>query len=182
MDSLTAEVAGLVEVALLLGLPGLDDGGDHLEKRTLRGHLLRREVETSTLVELERAEALDANGNAQRELASPGGPRHLDPGESRAADLRLEQTPIQRFEAHRAPPEAGEEERGCKEEQPGAVYRQSACRSQARGQKEPCVGLAEEEGECEADAESCGEEVRRGNTLETVAEHGGRGSQVDQGA
>ena len=44
------------------------------------------------------------------------------------------------------------------------------------------MGLAEEEGECEADAESCGEEVRRGNTLETVAEHGGRGSQVDQGA
>ena len=43
------------------------------------------------------------------------------------------------------------------------------------------MGLAEEEGEREADAESCDEEVRGGNTLETVSEHAGRGSQVDQG-
>ena len=45
MDSLTTEVAGLVEVAVLLRLSRLGDRGDDLEYRSLRWALFGREIE-----------------------------------------------------------------------------------------------------------------------------------------
>ena len=53
MDSLAAEVRGLVEAAFLVGWPRLRQGGDDLEDRALRRRRLEWKLQAGPLVELE---------------------------------------------------------------------------------------------------------------------------------
>ena len=71
VDSLTGEVANLVEIAFLLGFPR--ERWRSPPGAPLRRRRLRREVETRPLVELELAEAPHPNGHLQGELGLRAG-------------------------------------------------------------------------------------------------------------
>jgi hypothetical protein len=171
VDPLASEVRRLVEASLALGASRAGDRDDDLQERALRRRALRREIEARALVELLLAEAQDANGNADGELATPRGAGHLDACNRGPADLVLEHAGVEGVEAHASPPQSCEHE--SEDEESDACRRDDDGEQSGRtgGEREPGVGLAAEEGKREARAERGGQKVRRRHLPKAVGRH-----------
>ena len=110
MHAVAPQPRALVEA--VLARPRLGHEDRQLEDRALRRRAPHGQLEQDRLTHVPVAEALDAPGNAERELRAASRPRHRHASDAGPPDLRRHGATVDRLEPQRADPRAREREAG----------------------------------------------------------------------
>jgi hypothetical protein len=133
VNALTTQVCALVELSAFVCGPRLLGRSDELEQCALRRCSPARKLEPSCLVDHAIVPAANANRNADCKRTRASRPGHLNPGESRGADLGHECAAIEICETRPAPPETDEEKRGSEPDGPAPAANGAERREQHGG-------------------------------------------------